>query len=324
MVNATIRDLRTSELAWQVTLGISALAAIALNLTGLTFRVEFAPNAVIAVTSYFFITLYYRLLKPDALLARMLIGLGQLIVVMLTGALLTYAASAVPFPYRDAELQAIDQWFGFERVAYLAFMNEHETLRKLFEFAYGSMMQQTTLIIAAAMIARRPDRLQAYVIAFGLALTATALIALFVPASSALIYVDKIPLDAADLPNSFSLLEALRAGSLRVVSLNALDGLITFPSFHTANAILFVWAFWSIPVARYFILLLNVLLIASTPLCGAHYVIDVVGGAVVAIGAIYVTSRLLDVTPHHALVRDAHGRGEPGHGEIARSLRAAE
>jgi len=44
----------------------------------------------------------------------------------------------------------------------------------------------------------------------------------------------------------------------------------------------------------------------------------------VAIGAIYVTSRLLDVTPHHALARDAHGRGEPGHGEIARGLRAAE
>src|SRR5689334_9672088 len=130
MVNAATRDLRTSELAWQATLGISALAAIGLSLTHLTFRADFSADAVIFVVAYLFVTLYYRLLKPDPLLARILIGFGQLVVVMITGAALTYAASAVPFPYRDAEFHAIDQWLGFERVAYLAFMSEHENFRK--------------------------------------------------------------------------------------------------------------------------------------------------------------------------------------------------
>jgi membrane-associated phospholipid phosphatase len=37
---------------------------------------------------------------------------------------------------------------------------------------------------------------------------------------------------------------------------------------------------------------LNFLLIASTPLCGAHYVIDIIGGAAVAFASILVTSRL--------------------------------
>jgi membrane-associated phospholipid phosphatase len=71
-----------------------------------------------------------------------------------------------------------------------------------------------------------------------------------------------------------------------------MDGLISFPSFHTANAILIVWTLWPIHLLRFVLLPLNLLLIASTPLCGAHYVIDIVGGAAVAFAAILVTSRL--------------------------------
>ena len=37
-------------------------------------------------------------------------------------------------------------------------------------------------------------------------------------------------------------LEALRAGTFRSIPLDNLEGLITFPSFHTAGAIMFIWA----------------------------------------------------------------------------------
>jgi membrane-associated phospholipid phosphatase len=81
-----------------------------------------------------------------------------------------------------------------------------------------------------------------------------------------------------------------------------MEGLISFPSFHTANAILFIWALWPLRLLRPVILVVNVLLIASTPLAGAHYLVDLIGGAVVAVGAIWLTSWLVRSPPATALV----------------------
>ena len=73
--------------------------------------------------------------------------------------------------------------------------------------------------------------------------------------------------------------------------------MISFPSFHTANGILFVWALWPFRLLRLPMLVLNFLLIASTPLAGAHYVVDLIGGAAVAFAAIFATSRLVRMPP---------------------------
>lgn len=72
-----------------------------------------------------------------------------------------------------------------------------------------------------------------------------------------------------------------------------MEGLISFPSFHTANGILFVWALWPFRLLGLPMLVLNFLLIACTPLAGARYVVDLIGGAAVAFAAIFATSRLV-------------------------------
>jgi len=226
----------------------------------------------------------------------MVVTVGQLVVVMVMGIMLTYVASTVPLPYRDFELNAIDRWLGFEREAYLDFVRRNGRLREVLGFAYDSLLPQTFLALIATAGVRRVDRLQGYLIAFAIAVTATAVIASFLPAANAVIYVDKMPTDVSILPDGrpsyFPTLEGLRAGTLRTINLNALEGLISFPSFHTAGAILIVWTLWPISVLRFMLVPLNFLLIASTPLCGAHYVIDIIGGAAVAFASILATSRL--------------------------------
>ena len=73
---------------------------------------------------------------------------------------------------------------------------------------------------------------------------------------------------------------------MSVVRLDDLEGLITFPSFHTTNAILFAWTLWPVRYLRLPILVLNGLMVASTPTAGSHYFIDIVGGMAVAFLAI--------------------------------------
>ena len=285
-----------SRLAWQVTLAITSLAVISFQIVGLRFHGHMAPEIIALITGYVCLVVYYRFIRRDHGIACMVITVGQLTVVMVMGIMLTYVASTVPLPYRDFELNAIDRWLGFKREAYLDFLGRNDGLREVLGFAYDSLLPQSFLVLIASAAVRRIDRLQGYVIAFAIAVTATALIASFVPAANAVIYIDKMPTDVSTLPDGrhsyFPALEALRAGTLRIINFNAMDGLISFPSFHTANAILIVWTLWPISFLQFILLPLNLLLIASTPLCGAHYVIDIVGGAAVAFAAILVTSHL--------------------------------
>ena len=85
-------------------------------------------------------------------------------------------------------------------------------------------------------------------------------------------------------------LDALRSGQHTLIS--ELEGLITFPSFHAVWAFLFMWGFFPIKQFRFGAIFLNLLVIASTPIQGAHYFIDVVGGLIIAVVAIWAATRL--------------------------------
>jgi len=64
------------------------------------------------------------------------------------------------------------------------------------------------------------------------------------------------------------------------------DGIITFPSFHTALGVIFIFALWPIPVLRWFGIVINLLMMASIPIDGGHYFIDMVAGTVIAVASI--------------------------------------
>ena len=60
----------------------------------------------------------------------------------------------------------------------------------------------------------------------------------------------------------------ITTGTFRSIPLDNLEGLITFPSFHTAGAIMFIWALRKVPYVRWPAIALNAALIASTPIDG--------------------------------------------------------
>ena len=76
--------------------------------------------------------------------------------------------------------------------------------------------------------------------------------------------------------------EALRSGAMRTIDPAAIEGLITFPSFHTALAVVTAWAFWRTRYIAVPALLLNLTVIASTVPVGGHYFVDVFAGAAIA------------------------------------------
>jgi membrane-associated phospholipid phosphatase len=85
-------------------------------------------------------------------------------------------------------------------------------------------------------------------------------------------------------------LRALKASIGTVHDLGDYSALVSFPSFHTALAILCVIALWRWRLVRIPALLFGLLVCISTVTTGWHYEIDVIGGALVALIAYAVGS----------------------------------
>jgi membrane-associated phospholipid phosphatase len=131
-----------------------------------------------------------------------------------------------------------------------------------------------------------------------LAALASILISGMVPAMAMFVQLGLDP--AVDFPNldpaaafvHVADLEGLRAGTLRVISLRHVEGIITFPSFHAALGVIFARAFWASRWTRWPGLALNGVLIAATPIDGGHYFVDVIAGVIIAGLAIAAARRL--------------------------------
>jgi membrane-associated phospholipid phosphatase len=84
---------------------------------------------------------------------------------------------------------------------------------------------------------------------------------------------------------------ALRNGTLRHLELFHLAGVVSFPSFHAASAVLYMWALWPVRGFASLSIAMNTLMIVATPVVGAHYIIDVIGGILLAAGSIMLAKR---------------------------------
>ncbi|WP_300177172.1 phosphatase PAP2 family protein [Bradyrhizobium sp.] len=151
-------------------------------------------------------------------------------------------------------------------------------------------------------------RLQQFILAITIALIVTIAISTFLPAIGTyyglnLSPAEKFPLlDSTNYAAQLRDIMALRDGSLRHLELFKLAGIVSFPSFHTASAVLYIWALWPVRGFRWLTIGINTWMIAATPVIGAHYIIDVVGGAAVAGGSIFLASRLFQMLATKSIV----------------------
>ncbi len=209
-------------------------------------------------------------------------GLVLWLIFSAAGALLTYLAAARGGPLYDRAAAAADAALGFDWNAWFRFIAGHPALHWPLAAAYKTLLPQ---ILFSVLWFSRADRdwrsAELLTNAIVALLLTTAIFSMFptfgpgvgVPALSAA-YVQ-------DLAN-------LRAGALPAIDLMLLKGVIAFPSYHAVLAVLFTYAHRRsptfLPIAA-----LNLVMLASLPSEGGHYLIDVVGGLAVATTAILST-----------------------------------
>jgi hypothetical protein len=174
----------------------------------------------------------------------------------------------------DLRFARMDAALGFDWLGCLSFIMRHPILRNLLEHDYNSVFGQLFVSIAYFAIIGRSDRNRQLLWAGMLSALITASLSGLLPAVG--------PYLKGDMPKWSAVLVTLRDGSLSRFALLNMTGIVTFPSFHTALAILLVYVHR--PPLRSFVpvLILNVVMLVAIPFAGHHYLVDMIAGAGVA------------------------------------------
>jgi hypothetical protein len=319
--------LRRTAIAVWALIALMALAVVCTYwAAGLKIDYGTIPAAAPIIPMFVAVSLSYRIFRPDPKIVHSTELVAQIALILLLGALLAYGAvAATRFPYRDAELLAADRWLGIDWSAYLAFIDAHPWLATLNTVTYLTIPFQPVVVLAVLVVMDRFERLQDFAFALVISLLVTIAVFALAPAKGWIAQLSIAPEDFSNVTTFLDFVPDLRAlhrGTLAAVPFGDLKGIISFPSYHAAAGALAVWATWPNRYVRWPQVVVNSLMVASAPIGGAHYFVDIAAGLAVAILSVMAASWLgrtirrrhlsamIGTAPAHSALAEA--RGLPG------------
>lgn len=295
MINLRIYNVTITKIRF-VVLAATLLAIPAAILAGFAIAPRSIAKLAIVASAMFVVAWFYTRWRPRPKIARLVEGVALLLVFSASGAVLSYAGIAVGMPLQDSTFVALDEAIGFDWIAFLDFSSRAPLLSYLLIGAYHSSAFQIIAILVGLAFSGRLLALDQFLLAYMLSGLATVAVSTLVPAIGAYVYhaPDPAIMGMTAQAGVWHLQDfmALRDGVFRELNLVQVEGLISFPSFHTALAILTIWASWGWRWVRWPALVLNVLVIVSTLPEGGHYLVDLFAGGAIAVAAIMVASRV--------------------------------
>ncbi|OAF18936.1 phosphatase PAP2 family protein [Bradyrhizobium neotropicale] len=321
-------DARTAwqlfHVNWLPIAAMGSLLALGLAFTGLrlepiAYGVTLAIAAVLLAVTYL-----HQMTKGERADPKLVFSLGTIGQVILTCAIvgpLSFVAGNMGWPLQDHALLAIDRALGMDPEPIARYVNDHPWLADVLSRGYGLIKWPLLAIPIVLALTARYVRLQLFMLAMSLALAITIAISAVVPAIGTY-YGLQLP--AAHFPDINTAIYAgqlrdilaLRDGSLHELKLFKLSGIVSFPSFHAASAVLYMWALWPVRRIGGIAAALNLLMIAATPVIGAHYMIDVIGGIALAAASIWAAKCYLSWMSRASddVAKDASPAWQPGLG----------
>jgi len=284
---------------WKLVLVFFAAACLIFLGTRTSLSIGHAGEALAIFPALAVAAIFYRYVRPDRKLADLLAVVLAIGLILFFGMLISFAAAVFGgrFDFRDPWLQSADAALGFDWAGYAGFVSRHPFVAGAMRFAYASLLPQFFLVGMALVMTGQAARRKIYVLAVGSTLAATLAIFVFMPAQA---YQSGALLAA---------LNEMRSSGVHTVSVDKLNGIISFPSYHTQAACLFIWACWRMPYLRWPVLFLNLVLIAATPIDGGHYAVDVLAGALIAAAVLLLCVNRAAILRRMRAVMPAQGRG---------------
>jgi membrane-associated phospholipid phosphatase len=197
------------------------------------------------------------------------------------------------FPLADPALAYADRLLGFDWIRFYRFNMARPWLVSASSHAYDTLYWQGAVMPLFMAIFGNRRHVWRFLAGWLLVMVFAVVIYPLLPAAGPLPYYH-LPENPAPVPGDRDpwivpgIIEGIKAGQLLEIRMDHAR-IVSFPSVHAAAAILFTWLAWPNRILRIPILLANTAMLYSTILIGGHYLVDLIGGIVVAFACIVIT-----------------------------------
>uniref|UniRef100_A0A2A4YSA3 Inositolphosphotransferase Aur1/Ipt1 domain-containing protein n=1 Tax=OCS116 cluster bacterium TaxID=2030921 RepID=A0A2A4YSA3_9PROT len=239
--------------------------------------------------------LIYKYKRPDYNIMTLLSAALFFLLATNILSITSYLMTSLPLPLRDAWFNGFDLWLGFNFNRVLLLTNGNEWAAKILPLFYHSSLFQMILIVLL-LAALKPAKLIEFCRLYLIIICITFIIALLLPAMGPYDYLNVVPQSLANLGEHtgrlhIKTIEALRAGGDFTISFTSITGLVTFPSFHTALALLVPYALRDYKWLCILAIAVNVIVLIATVPIGGHYLTDILGGILLTVSVILATKK---------------------------------
>ena len=226
--------------------------------------------------------------RPAVLLRRGLLmtelfwrALLPISALLTAGSTLSYLIAASTLPLGDDLLAGFDHLLGFDWPTFLAATNSNAFVATLLTTAYQSTGLLSQVVLGWLILQRRGDRLAEFIAVLSLSAVALCIGMSLILAAGAFAYFHP----AADSYEHFAArgemwtfgqtFSMLRDGSLSVIDMSKVDGIVSFPSFHTMLGVMTIYAARDTRWLVIPVFVVNATMIVATMPVGGHHLADV-------------------------------------------------
>jgi len=279
-----LHGVASMPIEWAIILVVAVSDAILLAET--SFRLEASPELRI-LGMWVLLAVIIALCRGLRSFPRITHRLAHLARTLLTLALFTNVAAILsfiltgilPLPRWDGALATADHALGLNWLDMYQWLTRHPAIDAGAHRVYMSLGPEMLILFFALELLGHHNQARAFLLWFMVSGIATIIIGILIPAAGAFVYYH---LPVASTTGYVSQWADLRNGTLRTI--NPLDnqGLVVFPSFHATLAVLCSYAARPLRIVKIPLLVLNLLIILSSPAMGGHYFIDIIAGVILA------------------------------------------
>ena len=268
----------------------------------------------LALSLLFGLGIVYSTIRPNTIISTVAYALLFIFLTSFFCGLFSYLTASLALPLNDRLLATIDLAMGFDWLKFLMFVNSYHWLAECLTFLYHTLGFQLLAVIIFLTIAGRHARLNELLGLFLICAIATVMLAAVFPSAGAYAYHKP---DASLFAHRsaaagmwhYNDLMSLREGTMKTIKVLSIEGIVTFPSFHTAVALIIAWALRDYRWLFAFTSVISSLVVVSTLTEGGHYLIDVVAGIFITVAIAWMLHRPFNKSIPSARFSD--GRAKP-------------
>ena len=210
-------------------------------------------------------------------------SVSQWIAFAMVGLVLTYFAASANLPLADPAFARLDAALGLRWDDLNDWTQQHGVLRRALWIAYVSGGTQIPVLFLIHCMRAPGVGSGELMWNFMVSLLIVTAISVVLPARAMPGMIGRDHIDV---------FLAVRNGGISVLDRSMIAGLITFPSWHAAMAVIFMYSARTMKWLLAILAPLNVLIILATVPCGGHYFVDTVAGLAVAVVSILAVGKI--------------------------------